>query len=189
MSEDYSRLLARGGRILGLAALAAARGRRAESGRWHVLSADTAAAADQVLSALEDLAGSPRFSAAVAAAMSEQPATAPPSWSEPVLSGEVPLEAAGRRISRGDIGAALGRGDDGGDPRTRALAALGLALCRSPDAVRAVGARLGGDDSEMLERTSRLAQARSAPGDPSRIRRELRAAIERLSAEREEQGS
>ncbi len=187
MSDDYSRLLARGGRILGLAALAAARGQRAGSGDWHVLSADTTAAADQVLSALEELAGSPPASAAVAAAMSEQPATAPPSWSEPLLSGEVRLETAGRAIPSEDVEAALGRDDGGDDPRTRALAALGLALCRSPDAVRAAAARLEGEDPERLNRMSRLAQVRSAPGGPSRVRRELRRAVEKLAAEREEQ--
>ena len=67
---DVRRLLGRGGRILGLAALAHAQGRRPGAEPWHVLPADTVAAAEEVLIALEKELDPALLEAVIRAAMS-----------------------------------------------------------------------------------------------------------------------
>jgi hypothetical protein len=171
LNRRISRLLARGGRTLGIAAVAMARGQRPGEGPWHALAPDLVAAAEEVLAAVGEERDPAVLAAALEAALGPRPANAAPAWlgtlDEAALGriaavlGDLPLPAA-LRFDR--AGAA--------DP---ALWALSLALCRNPDTVLAVADGLGpGDLGARLLGWSRLAQAVARPGEPSRMRRRLR---------------
>jgi len=159
--------------VLGLAAVAHARGLRPGPGTWHVLDPATASAADRILGALGEERDPEVLARAVGAAMGEGPATAAPAWAAPMWSEAGAMERVGRALSDRDAAAALGAGGSTTD-RSRALACLAVSLCRSIDAVRAVAERLGAPDGEALERMARLAQARVRPGEPTRARDRLR---------------
>jgi len=176
MSADVSRLLARGGRVLGLAALAHARGQRAGAGPWFVLSPQLVSAAEQILTELESGPDLDALTAAVAAALGPGPATAAPSWIGPALGSPERLATVGRGIDDDDIAAALPVDAAPGDldARTRGLAAIAVALGRSIDAIEAVGRELEPGDGRALTRMARLACVEVSPGQPTRVRRVIR---------------
>jgi hypothetical protein len=178
MGADESRLLRRGGLVLGLAALAHARGRRAGQGAWHVLPAETAAAAEEVLAVIEAGPGPAGLARAVRAAMGPEPATAAPSWAAPAWKEEDALDRLGEALGRNEVAAALGPADRAPPARRRALAALAVALSRSPDAAAAVAGRFGASDRDALVRMACLAGAVVGPGEPSRMRARIRMLFE-----------
>jgi len=177
VKEDTSRLLARGGRALGIAAVAYARGQRAQKGPWHVLSPEIAAAAEQILGELEAEVPAQALAAAVGAAMGEAPATAEPAWTAPLVHHPDEFARVGRNAAAiwpSDFPLDSPDGD-----RERGLALVALALCRSVDAARALAAQLGAEDGRALVRSARLYQALARPGEPSAVRAAVRAALER----------
>lgn len=176
ISDDINRLLARGGRILGLAALAHASGPCSSGKRWHVLSPETAAAADQILSVIEGGVEPLSLAAALGAAMGEGPATSCPGWVLPVIEDPGLIDLIGREVPP-RVGLAPSEGE-GNSERIAGLASLGMALCRSLDAVMAVAERLEREDGEALVRLSRLAQAEARPNEPSEVRAMIRRLIE-----------
>ena len=174
MNRRISRLLARGGRTLGIASVAMARGQRPGDGPWYALAPDLVTAAEEVMAAVDGEGDPAVLAAALEAALGPRPANAAPAWLENLdeaalgriaaALGEVPLPPAlhGKRA-----GAA--------DP---ALWALSLALCRNPDTVAAVAGDLeDAATGARLLRWSRLAQAVARPGEPSRMRRRLKALL------------
>jgi len=173
MSDGVARLLARGGRALGAAAVAHARGARADGG-WSVLSPELAAAADAALAALAAGVTPRALAAAIGAAMRDAPATAAPAWTAPFGADPEALARAGRAAAEawpGHLPAA-----PGGD-RERGLRALALALCRSSEAPRAVAAALAPEDGLALVRLARLYEALARPGEPGAVRAAIRAAV------------
>jgi hypothetical protein len=175
VSDAANRLLARGGRALGMAAVAHARGQRAGQGPWHVLSRDIAAPTEQILGALEVELAPSALAAAVAAAMAEAPAAAAPAWTAPLVLDPQAFARLGR-----DAAAAWPAGfrlAAPADARERGVALVALALCRSADAVRSLGGRLAAQDGRALVRAARLFQAVARPGEPSAVRAAIRAAL------------
>jgi hypothetical protein len=175
MRDGASKLLARGGRALGVAAIAHARGQRAGKGPWHALSREIAAAAEQVLGALEEDVSQRALGAAVGAAMGEAPATSEPAWARALIGDP-------------DAFARIGRGAEAAWPpdfpvekpageRERGVAITALALCRSVDAARALAIRLPRSDGDALVRWARLLQALARPGEPSTVREAVRRAL------------
>jgi hypothetical protein len=176
VKDATTRLLARGGRALGIAAIAHARGQRAHGGPWHALSRDLAAAAEQILCELEADAPPDALAAAVGAAMGESPAAAEPAWTAPLARDPEAFACAGRAAAASwPPGFPIPAPDD--DHR-RGVAAVALALCRSTDAVRSLAGKLGAEDGRALVRTARLCQALAHPGEPSAMRATIRAALE-----------
>jgi len=176
VKDATSRLLARGGRALGIAAVAHARGQRAQKGPWHVLSRDIAAAAEQILGELETEVTPSALSAAIGAAMGETPATAEPAWATPLARDPEAFARLGRAAA-----ASWPAGFPIEEPegeRERGVALVALALCRSVDAVRALAVKLAAEDGLALVRTARLYQAVARPGEPSAVRAAVRAALE-----------
>lgn len=179
MSAGVADLLARGGRVLGLAMLAHARGQGSGAGPWYVLAPELVAATDQIIGVLEQGPDAASLSFAARAAMGPEPATAAPSWARPLWEHPDELERVGRLIPLVDLGAALPYGaseSELGD-RCRGLAALAVAACRSVDGTAAIASMLPADEARELVRMSRLAGARVAPGGPSRVRRGIRRLI------------
>lgn len=176
MSATAARLLGRGGRVLGLAALAHARGQRAGAGPWYVLGPETVAAAEQLLSILEEGGDPESLAAAVGAAMGPEPATAAPSWVVRLLARDRALDRVGERIEPLELAPALERGmaTDELSARARGLAALAVGLCRSIDRVEAVCRGLELGEGRALRRMSRLAGVQVAPGQPTRVCRAIR---------------
>lgn len=176
MSATAARLLGRGGRVLGLAALAHARGQQAGVGPWYVLGPELVAVAEQVLSILEEGGEPESVAAAIGAAMGPEPATAPPAWTAQLLLRERALARVGQRIEPRELAPALARGAsaDELDPRTCGLAALAVGLCRSVDRIEAVCRQLEPDEQRALRRMSRLAGVQVEPGQPTRVRRAIR---------------
>ncbi|MDD5306201.1 MAG: hypothetical protein PHU25_02660 [Deltaproteobacteria bacterium] len=178
MSTGEARLLRRGGRILGLAALAHARGRRAGEGPWHVLPAETAAAVEEVLAVIEAGPDPESLTRAVRAAMGPQAATAAPSFAARAWENPDALERLGEALDRSDVAAALSPTDHAPSARRKALAALAVALSRSPDAAAAVAERIAASDGDALARMACLAGAVVGPGEPSRMRARIRRILE-----------
>lgn len=171
MSGGSERLLARGGRPLGLAAVAFARGQRPGEGPWYALAPELVAPAEEVLSGIGRERDPAVLSAALAAALGPDPATAAPGWLGPL--DRVALERLAEAPGLGAPPPALERECEA--PSDRGLWALALAFCRNPDAVAAVAARLeDAPGASLLVRWSRLAQILARPGDPSRARRRIR---------------
>ncbi len=171
---DARRLLGRGGRILGLAALAHAQGRRQGAEPWHVLPADTVAAAEEVLLALEEELDPALLEAVIRAAMSEKPATAAPSWAEPLWRDPGALSRVGAAVDSKRLAPAFGPRLPDPSDREKGLAALAVALCRSVDGLRALAERLPEEDRDLALRMTYLAGVTVEPGDPSRMRAEMR---------------
>lgn len=176
MRDGVSRLLARGGRALGIAAVAHARGQRAGGGPWYALSRETALAAEQALAALEEGVSRGELAAAIAAAMGALPATSGPPWSGALAADPDAL----LRVARG-AGASWPESSPvqkPGDERELGIALVGLALCRSVDAARALAGTLPAPDGDSLVRWARLLQAVARPGEPSAARGAVRRALE-----------
>ncbi|MCP4679629.1 MAG: hypothetical protein GY854_29885 [Deltaproteobacteria bacterium] len=171
---DARRLLGRGGRILGLAALAHAQGRRPGSEPWHVLSADTVAAAEEVLIALEKEMDPALLEAVVRAAMGEKPATAAPSWAEPFWRDPQALSRIGAAVDSKCLAPAFGPRLPEPSDREKGLAALAVALCRSVDGLRALAEHLSEEERELVLRMTYLAGVTVEPGEPSRMRADMR---------------
>jgi len=174
VKDATSRLLARGGRALGMAAIAHARGQRARGGPWHVLSRDLAAAADQILGELDAELPPRDLAAALGAAMGEAPATSEPSWTAP-LAGDPEAFARVGRAATWPAGFPIGAPEA---DRALGIAAVALALCRSVDAARSLAAKLGAEDGRELVRAARLYQILARPGEPSAMRAAVRTALE-----------
>ncbi len=181
---DARRLLGRGGRTLGLAAVAHARGQQPGQGPWHVLSADTIAAAEEVLSALAQQPDPALLEAAVRAAMGPKPATAAPSWAAPLWRDPMMLSRVGALFETSQLSSALGPKQTDPSDREKGLAALAVALSRSLDALRAFAEYLAEDDQDSVFRMGCLASVSVEPGEPSELRTELR----RLLKENTEHG-
>ncbi len=171
---DARRLLGRGGRTLGLAAIAHARGQQSGRGPWHVLSADTIAAAEEVLSALEQQPDPVLLEAAVRAAMSPKPATAAPTWAAPLWRDPMMLSRVGASLETSQLSSALGLKQTDPSDREKGLAALAVALSRSLDALRAFADYLPEDDRDCVFRMGCLASVSVEPGEPSGLRARLR---------------
>jgi hypothetical protein len=177
--DEAARLLGRGGRMLGLAAVAHARGQRAGAGPWHVLSTETVAVAEQLLLALEESRDSWVVAAAVTAALAAGPVTAVPSWAATVWEQPGELERLGESIEAAELDPAFPSGTSAkhADVRTRGLAALAVALCRGLDGVLALGAKLGESDRATLIAMARLAAVQVDPGAPTRVRGRIRRVV------------
>jgi len=154
-----ARLLSRGGRILGLAAVAYARGQRAGTGPWYALPAETVAAVEEVLLVLENEEDPELLEAVVCAALSPEPSTAAPSWAEPLWRDPAALTEVGRAVDDELTKPVLGSGEANPPPRLKGMAALAMALCRSPDGLAALAARLPGDEGPEVVRLACLAGA------------------------------
>jgi hypothetical protein len=174
--EDVTRLLARGGRILGLAAVAHARDGAAGTGSWSVLGEETAAAADEILAVLSGPVHPGAMAMAIGAAMSRSPATAPPAWAEPVWRDPSWLARIGGQISL--AGGVPSVGSPGATDRSTGIAALAMAVCRSMDGALALARKLPPADGAELARRARLAGCVAEPGEPSRIRVAIKGMLE-----------
>jgi hypothetical protein len=176
VKDVTSRLLARGGRALGTAAIAHARGQRAQKGPWHVLSRDLAAAAEQILGELEADVPPGALAAAVGAAMGEMPATSEPFWTAPLVHDPEAFARVGRAAAASwPAGFPM---EAPADDRERGVVMVALALCRSVDAARALAAKLGAEDGRTLVRAARLCQTLARPGEPSAMRAAVRNSLE-----------
>ena len=175
MNGDVSRLLARGGRILGLAAVAHSSATRDPGQGWYVLSPEIASAAEGILGVLRGGVGKGSLGAAIGAAMGSGPATACPGWAEPLVDRPSLLKEIGRRVRvNPEVARSEGRPVD---DRLCGLAAIGMALCRSVDSAAALARRLPPADGEILMRLSRYAQAVAEPNEPSETRSRIREAL------------
>jgi len=172
MTDDITKLLARGGRAFGIAAIAHTRGRRAGQGPWHALSGDMTSAADQVLEALEGAVSRTALASAITASMGDAPATAAPAWTSALVESEDAFLRLGRAAKSAwpaDFPIAAPRSD-----RERGIAFTALALCRSIDAARALGGALPKPEGTTLVRWARLMQTLARPGEPSTARARIR---------------
>jgi hypothetical protein len=175
MGDDVSRLLARGGRILGLAAVAHSCGPGNAATRWYVLSPETRAAAGKIVDVLEGGVDRRALSAALAAALGSGPATSCPGWAEPLVERPELIEKIGGLV---EVNPEIARSEgEVPDDRLMGLAALGMALCRSIDGVTALADRLPEEDGATLVRLSRFAQAVALPNEPSAVRARAREVI------------
>lgn len=178
-----SRLLGRGGRILGLAAAALASG-QGPGGTWHALPPDTLAATEEILHLLCACPDDDAIEQAMARAFSPFP-TAAPGWARAVCERPESLRALAAKVDISLVGAALPSGTAPLDDLEHGMAALAVALCRSPDALSALSASLPSEVGTCLERMGRLAHAQAEPGVPSRVRSLLR---RRTSTEEDSRG-
>jgi hypothetical protein len=171
------KLLARGSRILGIAALAHARG----DGRWHVLSAETIAATEEILSYLEQKPDSVVLEAVIGAALASEPATQPPSWSKPLFHNQPMIERIGALIDASRLRAALGARHASPTDRLKGLAALAIGLCRSLDSLGALAQNLPVEDRAELMPMGYLAHTLVEPGEPSTMRSDIRRIMREVS--------
>jgi hypothetical protein len=171
------KLLARGSRILGIAALAHARG----DGRWHVLSPETVAAAEEILRYLEQKPDSVVLEAVIGAALAPEPATQPPSWSKPLFHNRSMIERIGALTDASKLRAALGAGHASPANRLKGLAALAIGFCRSLDSLGALAENLSDDDRADLMPMGYLAHTLVEPGEPSTMRSDIRRIMSEVS--------
>ena len=172
-------LLARGSKVLGLASVASACGQRAGKGPWYVLSKEITGPAEEVLTALQKKPDPVLLEAAVRAAMSKEPATSPPSWSEPLLSGGDVIDRFGGTIEKKDIEKVAGKARDTGSPRVRGLAALAIAFCRSRDAVEAISRLFEEEEKRAVREMGAFAGAVVDPMEPTSMRERLKTFLSR----------
>lgn len=174
MTRSSRSLLSRGGRPLGLAAVALAKGQRPGEGPWYALAPDLVNATEKALAALERERDPAVLSAALSAALGPEPAGGAPDWIGTIdraalgeLSG-APALADPPLAVRSECDGTVARG----------LWSLAMAFCRNPDTVAAVAGRLEpAVMGELFVRWSRLAGVTARPGEPSRLRRRLRALV------------
>lgn len=167
-------LVGRGSAMLALAATAHARGHRAVVDKWHVLSPQMKASAEQVLHVIEKGVSPELLTAAIQRAMSGEPITAVPKWAVPITNHPEVLSVIAADLPDDLVAPALPGNAAEVDAHTRGLAALAVSLCRSRDTLTAIAATLPKADRNGVLRMSRLAQATVASGEPSRIRGELK---------------
>jgi hypothetical protein len=174
LNRRSSRLLARGGRSLGLASVALAHGQRPGQGPWHALAPDLIAAAEEVMLAVDEEDDPAILAAALDTALGPDAASATPSWIGE-LDGAV-LERLFAGLPDVEVPPAVRK--EARSAADAALWALALAFCRNPDAARAVAEKFAdAATGARLQRWSRLAQAVARPGEPSRMRRRLKALL------------
>jgi hypothetical protein len=170
--QRAAQLLSRGGRILGLAAAALSAG-QGPGGPWHALSPETLAAVEEVLHLLCSCRDDVAMEQAISRGLTPLPTSAP-AWARQWTQSPKALAALSRLVPREAVAAAFGTGEGPRDDIDHGLAALAVALCRSPDALNALAAFLPDKVGTRLERLGRLAHAQAEPGVPSRLRRLLR---------------
>ena len=88
------------------------------------------------------------------------------------------LTRVGAEVTAARVRHILDPGEREPSPRLVGLAALGLALCRSPDGLAALAAMLPDDEGGEVVRLSRLAGALAEPGEPSRMRGLIRRTLQ-----------
>lgn len=164
-----ARLLARGRSAFALAAVARARDRGRVGRSWHVLPAELVQAVEQIAGVLDEEGDPEQVQLAVQAAFAPAPVFAPPPWTQRLFDDPAVLERVGAGFGDDELWPALGA-----DARVsmvqRALAAVAIALCRSPDSVAAAAARFEPHLAEQLVRAGRLAHVTAPAGMPSRLR-------------------
>ncbi len=170
-------LLARGSRILGIAALAHARG----NGHWYVLSPEIVAATNDILGYLEAQPDSALLEAVVGAALAPKPATRPPSWSKQLTGNPPAIEQLGAMTDEAQLQAALGSSCSSPSNHLKGLAAVAIGLCRSIDSLEAFAQNLSSQDRTALMRMGYLAQTLVQPGDPSTMRSFIRRIVNEAS--------
>ncbi|MCP4604002.1 MAG: hypothetical protein GY847_26355 [Proteobacteria bacterium] len=175
--KDAGRLLGRGSKILGLAALAHARGQRAGTGPWHTLSKEIVAASEEVLEALEQEPDPTLLEAVIRAAMAPNPATAAPTWAETLWRDPLALSRVGTAVDSERLAPALGPKCNNSSDRQKGLAALAVALSRSIDGLRALAENLPEEDRDAVVRMASLAAVVVEPGEPTRMRADIRKII------------
>lgn len=157
-----------------LAALAESRGQRAGKGEWRVLCPEMAAAVEEIMLILERTEDQSSIERAVLAAMGPDPATASPSWAEPLWRDPDALERLGAALDASALSCAVGHGRKLASDRDKGVAAAAIALCRSLDSLKALSLKLPEQDQDKIMRMGHLAQVASKPGEPSRVRAEVR---------------
>lgn len=182
--DQANRLLARGGRILGLSAAAGARGPFSGRGSWFVLTPSIAAAADEILEVLQGDIDPTLLAAVLEASVDLRPATAAPSWARPLWQNPELFERVGRALAEAEEDqitreifreeALAGEETLASHAQRRGIACVAVALGRSMDAVRSLALKLPESDGASLIRMGQLAQALVDPGEPSRMRAFLR---------------
>jgi hypothetical protein len=170
-------LLGRGGAALGIAAMAHARGHRTMAGKWSALSLEMRAAVEQVLGVLEKSTDLDVVRYAVMKTMSNEQVAAPPKWAKAIVQDPELLAQLGSDLDDALLNAAIGRGGHALTPRQRGMAGMAVALCRNQDTLMALAEGMPGGDGRAMMRMARLAQATVAPGEPSSMRRRLRALL------------
>ena len=178
--EVVKGLLGRGGTVLGIAAMAHARGHRTMVGRWSALSRETRAAVEQVLGVLEQTRDFDIIHCAVMKTMSNEKVVAPPKWAKAIAQDPEILARLGSALNDASVKPALGQGDRALTPRQKGLAAMAVALCRNQDTLLALAESMPEEDASVMMRMARLAQATVAPGEPSSVRGRLRALLKEL---------
>ncbi len=173
-SAQAAKLLGRGGRVLGLAAVAHVHGQRAGKGPWNVLSPEIVAATEEILLLLEQGPKKAVLEAVVEAALSPEPATAAPRWTEPLWRDADALSRLGKVLDIRTLTPALGPRRADPSDREKGLAGVALALCRSSDGLCALAERLPEDDGSKLKCMASFAQTVVEPREPTRMRDELR---------------
>ncbi|MDJ0765486.1 MAG: hypothetical protein QNJ97_21070 [Myxococcota bacterium] len=178
------RLLGRGSQMLGLACVAYARGHRAGSGDWHVLSRNIVVAAEEILSGLEQKPNPELLEAVIQAALSLEPATAPPSWAAPLVDNPYRIDRIGAAMDMGEVISTIPSiGSTAVTDRERGLAALAVGFCRKIDSLQALTRSFPATDRRTTERLASLAQVVVRRGVPSRIRAEIRRLLEQDTAD------
>lgn len=172
--QRAAQLLSRGGRILGLAAAALSAG-QGPGGPWYALSPETLASVEEILHLLCSCRDDAAMEQAISRGLTPLPTSAP-AWTRHWTQSPKALAALSRVAPRESVAAAFRPGQGPRDDIDHGLAALAVALCRSPDALNALAAFFPEEVGTRLERLGRLAHAQAEPGVPSRLRRLLRSA-------------
>ncbi|MCU0664802.1 MAG: hypothetical protein MUC50_21075 [Myxococcota bacterium] len=170
-----ARLLGRGGRILGLAAAALSCG-QGPGGPWYALPPETLAAVEEILHLLCSCRDDAAMEQAMTRGLLPFPTSAP-AFARTLVESPQSIAALAHVVHRDLISAAFGQGEGPKDDLDHGLAALAVALCRSPDALSALAAFLPDDVGSRLERLGRLAHVQAEPGQPSRVRHLLRRVV------------
>jgi hypothetical protein len=171
---DAKRLLGRGGRIFGLAAVAHANGRRAGEGDWNVLCPQITTAAEEVLLHLEGGVDVELLEGVVSAALGDVPAVASPAWALPLVRDPGLLSRVGTAFEEDDLRSALGPDLSNPSGRDKGLAALAVGFAHSRDSLRALVVDFSSEDRAIVLRMACLASVTVVPKEPSRIRNKIK---------------
>ena len=168
--ETLKGLLGRGGTVLTLAVLARAGSRDGQRMPLSSLAPEMRAAVDQVRRVLETAPASDTLSAAIAHALSYEPAVALPTWLRPVLKDPGSLSRLGAAFEVSDLQTSLGPCRSAPSDREKGPAALAVALCRRQDTLSTLAARFASEtDGALLSVMGRLAAVTASPGEPSTV--------------------
>lgn len=165
-----------------LSAVARARGQRAGQGAFFVLSANLTAAAEEILTVLEQNVDPPLLEAVIAASMDPGPATASPAWAEPLWRDPEALGRIGRKLGESAPLAVLGNRAAPPSDRQRGLSGLSMALSRSLDGQRALAEKLPASDRQDFIDMGHLAHVLALPGEPTGMRALMRKLLEEEAA-------